>query len=263
LDLAKFIVFVPVGAWFLIGANVGFERATQVMVSIVVVGVVLFALGMALAFMFRRMRNGDGSGAPAYFVNAEPLASSEPLESVARAGPAELSSKDVLARLERIDWFQFEKFCAAILQAEGYAVERRGGAHPDGGVDLIAEKDGVRNLIQCKHWRSWNVQEKIVREMLGSMMHFQVAAGVIMTMKGWTAPAAILARQHGIALISGMDLADSAVRLLSREQLEALLDESVRHCPKCEAPMVLRTGNFEPFWGCSRYPRCRGKIKAV
>lgn len=29
---------------------------------------------------------------------------------------------------------------------------------------------------------------------------------------------------------------------------------------KCEAPMVLRTGDFTPFWGCSRYPRCRGRL---
>ncbi len=33
-------------------------------------------------------------------------------------------------------------------------------------------------------------------------------------------------------------------------------------CPKCEAPMALRTGKYGTFWGCARYPECRGTRKA-
>ena len=29
-------------------------------------------------------------------------------------------------------------------------------------------------------------------------------------------------------------------------------------CPLCGAPMVLRKGKNGPFWGCSKYPECRG-----
>lgn len=29
-------------------------------------------------------------------------------------------------------------------------------------------------------------------------------------------------------------------------------------CPKCGAEMVQRTGKNGPFWGCSRFPDCRG-----
>lgn len=29
-------------------------------------------------------------------------------------------------------------------------------------------------------------------------------------------------------------------------------------CPRCSAPMRKRSGRFGQFWGCSRYPRCRG-----
>ena len=32
-------------------------------------------------------------------------------------------------------------------------------------------------------------------------------------------------------------------------------------CPKCESPMVRRTSEFGPFWGCHQYPRCRGTRK--
>lgn len=33
-------------------------------------------------------------------------------------------------------------------------------------------------------------------------------------------------------------------------------------CPRCDAAMVQRTnrGTGSPFWGCPRYPRCRGTV---
>ena len=166
----------------------------------------------------------------------------------------------VYQRLQEIDWYQFEKFCAAVLGAEGFAVERLGGAQPDGGVDLIASKDGRAVLVQCKHWHTWEVKEKVVRELLGSMTHLKYREAAIYTLKGWTAPAAELARQHAIELVDGRALARRAAQSLAPERLETLLKTGEHHCPKCEAPMVLRTGDFTPFWGCSRYPRCRGRL---
>ena len=40
------------------------------------------------------------------------------------------------------------------------------------------------------------------------------------------------------------------------------------HCPKCGSDMVLRTAKSganqgEKFWGCSRYPQCRGIVKYI
>lgn len=97
---------------------------------------------------------------------------------------------EIIECLRKIDWYQFEKLNAAILGKEGWVVERKGGAKPDGGVDLVATKDGSKMLVQCKHWRSWKIQLKIVNEMLGSMTHFGVTAGAIHTLTGWTGPAA-------------------------------------------------------------------------
>jgi len=34
-------------------------------------------------------------------------------------------------------------------------------------------------------------------------------------------------------------------------------------CPQCESPMVQRTGKFGAFWGCTRYPQCRGTRRAA
>lgn len=29
-------------------------------------------------------------------------------------------------------------------------------------------------------------------------------------------------------------------------------------CPECDGPMVSRKGQFGTFWGCKKYPDCRG-----
>lgn len=34
-------------------------------------------------------------------------------------------------------------------------------------------------------------------------------------------------------------------------------------CPKCKKPMKLIDGKFGKFWGCTRYPKCDGKVKYV
>lgn len=163
--------------------------------------------------------------------------------------------------LGEIDWYQFEKFCAALLQADGFVIERKGGAQPDGGVDLIVEKSGTRALIQCKHWRTWQVQERVIREMLGSMSHFGVRQGAVYTLKGWTVPAAQFAALHDITLVNGDELAQGAALQFSLAKLDELLRPREHHCPKCESIMVERSGAFGSFWGCSRFPSCRGKVK--
>ncbi len=176
------------------------------------------------------------------------------------ARPPEWTPGRLRTSLEEIDWYQFEKFCAALLQAEGFSVERKGGAQPDGGVDLIVEKAGERRLIQCKHWKTWLIKENVVRELLGSMTHFGTSQGAIYTIKGWTEPAARLASQHRIELADGANLVERAQKLLCPEELSIILDSRNRRCPKCESPMIWREGNFTPFWGCSRFPRCRGRL---
>ncbi len=163
--------------------------------------------------------------------------------------------------LGEIDWYQFEKFCAALLRSEGFSVERKGGAQPDGGVDLIATKNGEPMLVQCKHWKTWVVQEKVIRELLGSMTHYQVKRGSLYVLKGATRPAEAFATHHGIDIVTGQTLSSRASDRLADSELTSLLSSREHHCPKCESPMVWRTGDFTPFWGCSTYPRCRGMLK--
>jgi len=169
----------------------------------------------------------------------------------------------ILTALGEIDWFQFERFCSALLRTEGYEVVRKNGARPDGGVDLVVEKNGERMLVQCKHWRTLTVKENSVRAMVGSLPHFEVTRGTIYTLNGWTQHAADFAAGHAITLVDGEELAQRAVARLTPKQLDEVLNLAAHHCPKCEAPMVWREGNFHSYWGCSTFPRCRGTLKST
>ncbi len=258
------------------GGLAGFGKALQGLLSFAVFGVAallalgLVFLGIRLAFRQWRLRQPSSDAGPATFEWQAP--SSNPLRPAQRVSPYDApvaqekpavrhwTNAEVQTALGEIDWFQFEKYCAALLSCEGYVVERKGGAQPDGGVDLIARRGGESMLVQCKHWRTWTVQEKVVREMLGSMAHFKVTHGSIYTLKGWTRPAAEFARQHEITLADAGDLAHRGLARLEVDQLDRYLKPRLHHCPKCEAEMVLRTGNFTSFWGCSTFPRCRGKL---
>jgi ribosomal protein L37AE/L43A len=167
----------------------------------------------------------------------------------------------ILVNLAEIDWYQFEKFCSELLRAEGFTVTRKGGAKPDGGVDLITTRNQTTTLIQCKHWKTWKIKESTVRELLGSMVDFEVNKAAVFYSGEATAPAKSLAKKHGIGMVNGRALATRAVKAMSSEELIKVLQNKTHHCPKCEAPMVWRTGDFKSFWGCSNYPKCRGILR--
>lgn len=269
----KAVLAVLIFVAFLTGGINGFgQRLIALILLVVLSGVCIAALVGIVAVIrkttWRPSRAASRSTAPQMTVaptqKTTPTSSTAPKFAPQPVKVFKWNKNTILERMEQIDWYQFEKFCAALLKAEGYSVERKGGAQPDGGVDLVACKfDGNDTLIQCKHWRTWKVGEPVVRQMLGSMTDFQVKKGAIYSMKQWTQPAAAFARKHNIELVDGLQLATRAQATLSPATLEEILNNDTHHCPKCERPMVYRTGDFKPFWGCSTYPRCRGTIKAA
>ena len=174
------------------------------------------------------------------------------------------TTAELIEQLRKIDWFQFEKLVALVYRKLDYAVTRRGGANPDGGLDLIIEKDGQRWAVQCKQWKTWNVGVKPVREFLGALTDNGIQKGILITLCGYTGGAKQLADKHGIEIINETGLAQMIEDTDARYDPETLeiLNDKRKFCPKCEAELVLRTakkghGAGSLFWGCSAYPRCR------
>jgi Restriction endonuclease len=164
--------------------------------------------------------------------------------------------------LRAIDWYQFEKLIARLLTCEGFQITRQGGAKADGGVDLIAERDGIKTAVQCKHWQRWRIKEATIREMIGALQLCGADRLSIYTLNSATGPAAQRARERGIQIVTEDEIL-THLRALGLEHFEDLLDPHNKRCPACDGPMKLRTGDFKPFWGCVRFPRCRGKIEVA
>lgn len=179
------------------------------------------------------------------------------------------TTRQLIDQLRSIDWFQFEQLVGLVYRKQGYVVSRRGGANPDGGIDLVIEKDGVRTAIQCKHWKTWNVGVKAVREFLGALADAEISYGLFITLGGYTGEAKHLAEKHSIEIINETGLARMLEATDARFDPAALeiLRDCRKLCPKCEREMVLRTAGKGPgvgkqFWGCSAYPKCRFTMPA-
>ena len=66
-----------------------------------------------------------------------------------------------------LEHWEFENFVADLFSKLGYKTRVIGGSY-DEGIDVIAEKNGAKHYIQCKHYRQPVGPEKI-REFYGAV----------------------------------------------------------------------------------------------
>jgi Restriction endonuclease/Topoisomerase DNA binding C4 zinc finger len=230
----------------------GLAHFTEVLV-VLVIGILVLAVGVGVIFLLWRSGTRGASGS-VFAPDAAPIRNASKPAPRVPAGPS-------VAALRAIDWYQFEQLIARLLKLEGSEVSRQGGAKADGGVDVVAQKGGVKTVVQCKHWQNWRVKEGTIREMIGTLKLQGADRLSLYTLNSSTGPADQLARNQGIEIITEDEIV-TRLRTAGPERFTDLLDPENKHCPICDAPMKLRTGGFKPFWGCTRYPRCRGKIEA-
>lgn len=185
-----------------------------------------------------------------------------------------LDGQRSLDTIRAMSWRAFEQLVGEAYRRQGYQVAETGQGGADGGIDLLLRRDGRTTLVQCKHWRNQRVSVNVVREMYGLLAHHGAGAVKIVCTGVFTADAEAFARGKPIELVDGpavLELVRSvqapspAMVLPSGHQsvessAQASHPSSPRSCPRCSAPMILRTNraNGDRFWGCSTYPRCRG-----
>lgn len=163
--------------------------------------------------------------------------------------------------LLRMSWRDFERLVGEMFRRRGYSVEENSTAGPDGGVDLVLKKGGERFLVQCKQWRGTMVGVDVVRELFG-VMAAQGATGAFVVSAGRFSPdAEAFAKGRNIELVGS----DELLSLVAPEMLEPVgqWQADTPTCPRCGAAMAWRTARRGPnvggsFWGCSRFPACRG-----
>jgi restriction system protein len=99
---------------------------------------------------------------------------------------------------------EFEKHIAEVLKDNDYAVEQLGGSG-DLGVDIIAEKRGLKYAIQCKRQESM-VSRRAVSDAVAGMQHYACDQAVVITNNTFSPGAMQLAKSTSCILIDGKTL---------------------------------------------------------
>ena len=174
--------------------------------------------------------------------------------------------------IKSMTWQEFELLVSEFFRQQGYSVKETGGGGPDGGVDLRISLNGKKFIVQCKHWKAFKVGIKIIREQFG-IMNAEVADGVFIVTSGlFTEEAIEFANDKNITLIDGIklqkiitDLKQTPASNVFENMAANKVKQSIPHCPTCAALMVKRTARKgvsagKQFWGCSKFPKCKGTI---
>jgi restriction system protein len=170
-----------------------------------------------------------------------------------------------------MDWHEFEMLVGEAFRQHGYTVTETGSSGPDGGVDLVLTKGGERFLVQCKQWRALKVGVSVVREHYGVMAAQGAAGGFVVTSGRFTEEAEAFSSGRHIYLIDGPQLQEmiriGRIHAPTPAPAQMTPQEVSPGCPLCQAPMLTRTAKKganagSQFWGCSRYPDCRGTRQA-
>ncbi len=113
---------------------------------------------------------------------------------------------------EQIQWLrglkptEFEEYIAHLFTRLGYKANAVGKSH-DGGIDVIAAKNGITNYIQCKKYITSKVPVSAVRDFYGALANkLANGKGYIITTNTFTLEAEKFAEDKPIELIDGFEL---------------------------------------------------------
>lgn len=100
---------------------------------------------------------------------------------------------------DSMDGHQFEYFCAEVLSKNGYENVEVTKGSGDQGIDVLAEKDGIKYAVQCKCYSS-DVGNKAVQEAFSGKTFYNCHVAVVFTNRYFTASAKELAKKNGVLL---------------------------------------------------------------
>jgi len=116
------------------------------------------------------------------------------------------TDRELLEWLRGLKPWEFEKYVADLFTKSGYKTTVTGGSY-DRGVDVVAEKDGLKHYIQCKKYKTSVVGVGELRDFYGAIAdHLTQAKGYFITTNKFTLEAEKFAEDKPIELIDGYKL---------------------------------------------------------
>jgi|WetSurMetagenome_2_1015567.scaffolds.fasta_scaffold282661_2 restriction system protein len=168
--------------------------------------------------------------------------------------------------VRNLSWKEFEELVGEAYRRQGYTVFENTGAGPDGWVDLRLKKNNELVLVQCKQWRNIKVGVDRIRELYGIQVSENADRSILMTSGFFTRVALNFAANKPIDLIDGSQLFQFIKNVQPAHKPTSEDKKAIVACPQCGSEMVLRTARKganagQQFWGCSKFPACRGTRK--
>lgn len=176
------------------------------------------------------------------------------------------------ASLDDLSWQRLERLIGEMYRRREYSVVET-PRRADGGIDYMLARGQERWLVQCKHWQSRKVGVRTVKELAGVVAARQATGGIVITTGRFTPPAQALAKNAGIRLVDGEQLARELLAIADEPGLEHLHPahrespdgNGTPVCPACGGDMIKRAARKDDdvtgaFWGCARYPDCQGTV---
>lgn len=108
-------------------------------------------------------------------------------------------SYDGLASIDFMDGHQFEHWCASLLQKIGFVNVEVTQGSGDQGVDVLAEKDGIKYAIQCKCYSS-DLGNKPIQEVNTGKAIYHCQIGAVITNRYFTQGGKEAATATGVLL---------------------------------------------------------------
>ncbi|MDD5706944.1 MAG: restriction endonuclease [Kiritimatiellae bacterium] len=180
-----------------------------------------------------------------------------------------LDRQQDLQSLRSLSWREFEHLVGEAYRRQGYDVEETGGGGADGGIDLVLRGHGQTILVQCKQWRDQQVGVDKVRELFGVLSAEGASRAILVTSGRFTDEALSFKVGKPLTIVDGPALASLVQSLRTPTNHPSPAAPSrpsasvAPACPLCGSPMALRTAKRGPnagyqFYGCTKYPACRG-----
>ncbi|NTW26875.1 MAG: hypothetical protein HGA36_00965 [Candidatus Moranbacteria bacterium] len=172
-------------------------------------------------------------------------------------------NKNTLEKIRMMTPSEFESFVCNLFDHLGYKTQRTGGPN-DGGIDVIAEKNGIEHYIQCKKFITRQVSVGEMRDFYGAIVDkLANAKAFFITTNVFTLEAEKFAAGKPIELVDGKKIMEYIVLAGIKNDIPNKSSaETMEKCPLCNSTLILRTARKgqnagNSFYGCANYPRCK------
>lgn len=165
---------------------------------------------------------------------------------------AELAKVDSMT----VDGWAFERYTVDLLLKNGFDNAETTSGSNDYGVDVIAEKDGIKYAVQCKCYSN-KLNNKPVQEVLAGMAYYNAHVGVVFTNNYFTENAKQLAKANNVLLWDRTKLIEFIKPFCDADS------NHVNEISQIEAYIVKQSNSIVDFYDSKNIPITIEKIRIV